>query len=105
MQKFAFENTVPQSNEVFEYSKSPDLVNATKAELEYFLIILRKHFQEVAKGNERYKPYQEMVQHIEVLISQKNKTKEWYERPLGLICIGLFIAVLSGLVVFKLTSP
>lgn len=99
MKKFKYEPTVSQLDEVLNYSNSPEIASATTEELEEYLFVLRSHFNEIAIGNYRYSPCQRAVQHIEFLLSSKKAVKQWYEKPIGLIGITLFVTIVGGLFV------
>lgn len=96
MKRFEYESTMSQLEDVLEYSRSPDISTASKIELELFLIVLRRHFNEILPGHNRYQSYQGAVQHIESLIALKQSEKPWYEKLIGKIVVGLFIAVVGG---------
>lgn len=104
MKKFEYESTVTQMDEMLEYSRSPDISTAKKEELESFLIILKRHFSEIVPGNFRYQSYQGAVQHIEALIASKKPEKQWYEKPFGIVFLGLFVAILGGVTVWGITA-
>lgn len=104
MKRFEYESTVTQMDEVFEYSKSNDISEASKKELQHFLSVLKRHFSTIETGNCRYQSYQGAVQYIESLIVSKSPRKSWYEKPIGLIGIGLFITIIGGLFVAKFSN-
>ncbi len=97
MKQFEYEPTISQLDEVLKYSRSPDISTATKKELELFLIVLRRHFNEILPGNIRYQCYQGAVQHIEALIASKKPEKDWYEKPFGIMGITLFVTIIGVL--------
>ncbi|RZF87300.1 hypothetical protein CWC26_04405 [Pseudoalteromonas sp. S4488] len=104
MKQFEYESTTTQMDEALEYSRSPEISTANKEELEKFLLVLRRHFSEILPGNFRYQSYQGAVQHIEALIATKRPEKQWYEKPLGIVSLGLLIAVIGGVTVWAITQ-
>ncbi|MEQ5809348.1 hypothetical protein J3369_18235 [Alteromonas sp. NFXS44] len=104
MEHLSFEPTSIQRNQLIALTKGNDLNEANLKDLYQFENVLRKHLQETKPGTFIREDLRVAIENTQAVIQMKQAEKSWYEKPIGLIGIGLFVTVLGGLYVLYLTN-
>jgi hypothetical protein len=99
MKHFSFELSSIQRDKLLALTKGSYLQNAKLKELSNFVFVLRKHYLESIPGTFIREDLKTAIENIEVIIQSKRSEKAWYEKPIGIIGIGLFITILGTLFV------
>ncbi|MGO2236791.1 hypothetical protein B6N13_18615 [Marinomonas sp. UCMA 3892] len=99
MKNLSFESTLAQRDELLEISKSGSYQHFNVKELNNFLFVLRFHYQESKSGTFVHESLKVAVENTESFLQLTRAEKSWYEKPMGLIGIGVFVGIVTTLLV------
>lgn len=88
LKKFTYDASAKQQADVICYAFSPDLLDASEAQLKDFLKILSQHFPKAGNGEGGYKPVENQALHgnfnsahrhvCELIASKREKKRHWW---------------------------
>lgn len=99
MKNLSFESTSAQRDELLEISKSGSYQHFNVKELNNFLFVLRLHYQESRPSTFVHESLKVAVENMESFLQLTRAEKSWYEKPIGLIGIGVFGGIVTTLLV------
>ncbi|MBZ0335301.1 hypothetical protein [Marinobacter sp. AL4B] len=104
MKQFSFESSSSQRDELIALTKGSYLSDASLKNLCGLVLVLRKYLQESKPGTFIREDLRLAVENTEATIQLRRSEKTWFEKPIGLIGISLFVTILGGLYVLHLAN-